>query len=227
MLKKSNFRGDHNSEDRWQPRWKFPWGLSGATDLSAYDPLLALAVASTRGDNAFRAEVGFSRHLNFRLFQQYRRRAAVPDLAIAASSVRRLRLRSGSGLSCLASNFSSCVAAAYGRPKLASSSETEQFGRSGMPRWSVDNGRCRGEMNPARRCRSAFRRPSEDAVAAEGRVHRTVARAGAGDHLRGTFAWLNPNLISCSTDAHGTVMADRRHVAVVVMGWLFGAPPSR
>ena len=53
LLKNSNFRGDHNSEDRWQPRWKFPWGLSGATDLSAYDPLLALAVASTRGDNAF------------------------------------------------------------------------------------------------------------------------------------------------------------------------------
>ena len=57
LLKNSNFRGDHNSEDRWQPRWKFPWGLSGATDLSAYDALLALAVASTRGDNAFRAEV--------------------------------------------------------------------------------------------------------------------------------------------------------------------------
>ena len=73
LLKNSNFRGDHNSEDRWQPRWKFPWGLSGATDLSAYDALLALAVASTRGDNAFRAEVGFSRHLNFRLFQQYQR----------------------------------------------------------------------------------------------------------------------------------------------------------
>ena len=26
LLKNSNFRGDHNSEDRWQPRWKFPWG---------------------------------------------------------------------------------------------------------------------------------------------------------------------------------------------------------
>ena len=77
LLKNSNFRGDHNSEDRWQPRGKFPWGLSGATDFSAYDPLLALAVASTRGDNAFRAEVGFSRHLNFRLFQQYRRTAVV------------------------------------------------------------------------------------------------------------------------------------------------------
>jgi hypothetical protein len=75
LLKNSNFRGDHNSEDRWQPRWKFPWGLSGATDLSAYDPLLALAVASACGDNAFRAEVGFSRHLNFRLFQQYLREA--------------------------------------------------------------------------------------------------------------------------------------------------------
>ena len=69
LLKNSNFRVDHNSEDRWQPRWKFPWGLSGATDLSAYDPLLGLAVATTRGDNAMRAEVGFSRHLNFRVFQ--------------------------------------------------------------------------------------------------------------------------------------------------------------
>ncbi len=79
LLKNSNFRGDHNSEDRWQPRGKFPWGLSGATDFSAYDPLLALAVASTRGDNAFRAEVGFSRHLNFRLFQQYRHKADIAD----------------------------------------------------------------------------------------------------------------------------------------------------
>jgi hypothetical protein len=68
---------------------------------------------------------------------QCRREAAVPDVAIAARSVRRLRLRTGSWLSCLASNFSSCVAAAYGRPKLASSPETEQFGRSRMPRWSV------------------------------------------------------------------------------------------
>ena len=42
--------------------------LSGATDLSAYDALLALAVASTRGDNAFRAEVGFSRHLGSDFF---------------------------------------------------------------------------------------------------------------------------------------------------------------
>ena len=24
LLKNSNFRVDHNSEDRWQPRWKFP-----------------------------------------------------------------------------------------------------------------------------------------------------------------------------------------------------------
>jgi hypothetical protein len=80
MLKNSNLRGDHNSEDRWQPRRKFPWGLSGATDLSAYDPLLALAVASTRGDNAFHAEVGFSRHRNFRLFQQYRRKPAIGRL---------------------------------------------------------------------------------------------------------------------------------------------------
>ena len=76
LLKNSNFRGDHNSEARWQPRWKFPWGLSGATDLSACDPLLGPAVATTRGDNTMRAEAGFSRHRNFRLFQQYRQIAA-------------------------------------------------------------------------------------------------------------------------------------------------------
>jgi hypothetical protein len=69
FLKNSNFRLDHNSEDRWQSRWKFTWGLSGATDLSAYDPLLGLAVATTREDNTMRTEAGFSRHLNFRLFQ--------------------------------------------------------------------------------------------------------------------------------------------------------------
>ena len=51
----------------------FLWGLSGATDLSPYDPLLGLAVATARGDNTMRAEAGFSRHLNFRLFQQYRK----------------------------------------------------------------------------------------------------------------------------------------------------------
>jgi hypothetical protein len=78
-LKNSNFRLDHNSEDRWQSRWKFPWGLSGATDLPAYGPLLGLAVATIRGDNTLRAETGFSRHLNFRLFQQYPRKAVVAD----------------------------------------------------------------------------------------------------------------------------------------------------
>ena len=61
-------------------------------------------------------------------------------------------------------------------------------------------------MNSARGCRGAFERRSEDAVAAEGRLHRTVARAGVGDHLQGTFAWLTPNLISSSTDANGAVI---------------------
>ena len=68
-------------------------------------------------------------------------------------------------------------------------------------------------MNSARGCRGAFERRSEDAVAAEGRLHRTVARAGVGDHLQGTFAWLTPNLISSSTDAHG------RHTPIDVT-WL-------
>jgi hypothetical protein len=48
-------------------------GLSGASGLFAYDPLLSLAAATTRGDTTIRAEAGFSWHLNFRLFQQYRR----------------------------------------------------------------------------------------------------------------------------------------------------------
>jgi hypothetical protein len=62
MLKNSNFRLDHNSEDRLQSRWKFLWGLSGATDLSSYDPFLGPAVATTLGDNTVRAETGFSLH---------------------------------------------------------------------------------------------------------------------------------------------------------------------
>ena len=44
-------------------------GSQGATDLSAYDLLLGPAVAITCGDNTKCAEAGFSRHLNFRLFQ--------------------------------------------------------------------------------------------------------------------------------------------------------------
>jgi hypothetical protein len=59
-LKNSNFRLDHNSEDRWQSRWKFPWGLSGATDLPAYGPLLGLAVATIRGDNTLRGNGFFA-----------------------------------------------------------------------------------------------------------------------------------------------------------------------
>ena len=27
LLKNSNFGLDHNLEDRWQPQWKFPYGL--------------------------------------------------------------------------------------------------------------------------------------------------------------------------------------------------------
>ena len=54
----------------------------------------------------------------------------------------------------------------------------------------------------SKRLRASFR----GRVAAEGRLHRTVARAGVGDHLQGAFAWLTPNLISCSTDAHGAVI---------------------
>ena len=34
LLKNSNFRGDHNSEDRWQPRWKFRQGAQPESDRS-------------------------------------------------------------------------------------------------------------------------------------------------------------------------------------------------
>jgi hypothetical protein len=60
LLKNSNFRLDHNSEDRWQPGWKFPWGLGGATGLATCDPLVGLAVATTRAGNTMRAKARFS-----------------------------------------------------------------------------------------------------------------------------------------------------------------------
>jgi hypothetical protein len=65
LLKNSNFGLDHNSEDRWQPQWKFPEGLGGATGFAACDPLIGLAVATTGLENTMRAEAGFSPSLNF------------------------------------------------------------------------------------------------------------------------------------------------------------------
>jgi hypothetical protein len=70
MLKNSNFCGDHNSEDRWQPRWKFPLGLGGASGLATRDPLVGLAVATTSVDNTIRADAGFSWY-SISDFQQY------------------------------------------------------------------------------------------------------------------------------------------------------------
>ena len=40
IVEKLEFRGDHNSEDRWPTSMEISPGLSGATDLSAYDALL-------------------------------------------------------------------------------------------------------------------------------------------------------------------------------------------
>jgi hypothetical protein len=73
-------------------------GLSGATDLSACDPLLGPAVATTRGDNTMRAEAGFSRHRNFRLFQQYRQIAARSSARGNGSSRLELKLNMAVGV---------------------------------------------------------------------------------------------------------------------------------
>ena len=48
VLKNSDFRFDHNSEDRWRPRWKIPWGFGGRAAFAACDPSIGLAVANTR-----------------------------------------------------------------------------------------------------------------------------------------------------------------------------------
>ena len=87
---------------------------------------------------------------------------------------------------------------------------------------------CQEEMNPARRCRSAYERPSKNAVAVKGRVDRIVARAGVGGHVQGTCA------ADCgSTDAHVAIL--RRSTSrgccsygVVVWGAIFalGLIPS-
>ena len=68
MLKNSDFRFDHNSEDRWQPRWKIPWGFGGRAAFAACDAPICLAVATTGLDTAMGAKTRFSRSLNFRVF---------------------------------------------------------------------------------------------------------------------------------------------------------------
>ena len=52
VLKNSDFRFDHNSEDRWRPRWKIPWGFGGRAAFAACDPSIGLAVATTGLDHA-------------------------------------------------------------------------------------------------------------------------------------------------------------------------------
>ena len=77
VLKNSDFRFDHNSEDRWQPRWKIPWGFGGRAAFAACDPPIWLAVATTGLDPAMGAKTRFSRSLNFRVFQHYPQRPVV------------------------------------------------------------------------------------------------------------------------------------------------------
>jgi hypothetical protein len=54
-LKNPDFRIDHNSEDRWQPRWKFPWGVRRTGRVCRVRPPVCLAVATTGLDNAMGA----------------------------------------------------------------------------------------------------------------------------------------------------------------------------
>lgn len=56
-------------------------------------------------------------------------------------------------------------------------------------------------MNPIRRCQGAYERPSKNAVAAEDRLDRIVARAGVGGHVQGTC------VADCgSTDTHRAIL---------------------
>jgi hypothetical protein len=76
-LKNSNFFVDHNSEDRWQLRWKTPWGFGGLAGFAACDSPIWLAVTTTSLDDAMRVGARFSQLLSLRVFQQYRRIAAL------------------------------------------------------------------------------------------------------------------------------------------------------
>jgi hypothetical protein len=68
-LKNSNFCVDHDSENRWQPRWK----NCGLTGFATCDPARWLAVTTISLDDAMRAGTRFSQLLNLRVFQQYLR----------------------------------------------------------------------------------------------------------------------------------------------------------
>jgi hypothetical protein len=46
MLKNSNFGLDHNSEDRWQPGYKFLSGFGDQTGFAVCDPLAGFTAGS-------------------------------------------------------------------------------------------------------------------------------------------------------------------------------------
>jgi hypothetical protein len=93
-VENSNLRLGHNSGGRWQSRWKFLLGFGGQTDLSAYDPLLCLAVATTRVMPLSSRERDFLGTSNFRLYQTYLRiqvmRRVVPHRSTSPSGTTRL-----------------------------------------------------------------------------------------------------------------------------------------
>jgi len=165
------------------------------------------AVQTPVGIGRTRTSSGRSRHGDSVLSSP----ASPPDRLLALMSCQQLfKLRSG-GLRAT---------------ELASNPETEQFGRSRMPRWNVGQwkvSRRDESCSPVSKRLRAFFRGRRRSTGPR-TSHRCSARRRR--YLQGTFAWLTPNLISCSTDAHAPY-ADRRYVAVVVMGWLSGAPRSR
>jgi hypothetical protein len=68
MLKNSIFCVDHNTEDRWQPRWKIPRGFGGLTGFATCDPPIWLAMTIARLEDAMRAGTRFSQLRNWRVF---------------------------------------------------------------------------------------------------------------------------------------------------------------
>src|SRR5271165_930855 len=79
VLKNSNFCIDHNTGTAGGLDEKFLRGFGGPTGFAACDAPICPAVRTIGGDDATRAKTRFSRWLNFRVFQQYRRKPVIAD----------------------------------------------------------------------------------------------------------------------------------------------------
>jgi hypothetical protein len=96
MLENSDFCVNHNSEDRWQPRWKIPQGFGGLIGFAACDPPTWLAVTTTSLDDAMSAGTRFSQLLNLRVFNTIDVNRTLRIAAVASQSGGRLvETRSG------------------------------------------------------------------------------------------------------------------------------------